>query len=218
MNLLNAADFLSERARLTPNRIALVDLHTGERHSYRALNARANRAARFLQRLGIGKGDRVSLLAYNSIHTFDLFFACGKIGAIFAPFNWRLKAPELLYIAHDLEPKVLVVGPECSELVAAMRPDIPDIELISIEDAGVPGAWHYEQEIATESEEEPDRPPVEADDPYCILYTSGTTGHPKGAMIPHRQILWNAINTVMSWGLTENDISPIFTPAASSPL
>jgi fatty-acyl-CoA synthase len=70
----------------------------------------------------------------------------------------------------------------------------------------------YEAEVAAADESEPLRPGMDLETPYCILYTSGTTGHPKGSIIPHRQVLFNAINTVISWGLTEHDVSPIFTP------
>ena len=209
---MHAADLLTSRARLTPDREALFYTHTGERFTYAQLNARANRAANWLRTLGVGKGDRVSILAHNSVIYLDLFYGLAKIGAIFAPLNWRLTARELSYIVSDCEPKVVLCGPEFVGTLNEMHEVLRAARLVSVEGAPIEGAPAYESETARASDAEPERPPLAADDPYCILYTSGTTGRPKGAMLPHRQILWNCINTVASWGLREDDVSPVLTP------
>lgn len=210
---MHAADLLSKRAHLTPNREALLDLHTGTRYTYAELNARANRLANFMRdTLGVQKGDRVSILANNSIAYLDLFYGLAKIGAVFAPLNWRLTAHELSYIGGDCEPKVLICDPEFTGTLDAMRPELKVERYIGVEGASFDGALCYEDEVERASEAEPERPPLDDDDPYCILYTSGTTGRPKGALLPHRQILWNCINTVVSWGLNETDVSPVLTP------
>ena len=110
---MHAADLLSKRAELTPDRVALVELETGQRYTYAQLNQRANRLANFMQdQLGVQSGDRVSILAKNSITYIDLFYGLPKIGAIFAPFNWRLTAHEIRYMVNDLEPRVLILEPE----------------------------------------------------------------------------------------------------------
>jgi fatty-acyl-CoA synthase len=210
---LHAADLLSNRARLTPNREALLVLETGLRFTYAELNSRANRLANFLsERFGVGEGDRVSILAHNSVVYVDLLYAVAKIGAIFAPLNWRLVARELAYIVNDCEPKVLICGPEFVPLVNEMRADIRVEHYLALDGAGIDGAASYEGELDNASEVEPERPFLNGDSPYCILYTSGTTGRPKGAVIPHRQVIWNSINTAVSWGLGESDVAPIFTP------
>ncbi|RMG91483.1 MAG: long-chain-fatty-acid--CoA ligase [Chloroflexi bacterium] len=210
---MHAADLLTNRARLSPNRPALLELATGQTYTYAELNRRANRTANFLRhKLGIQKGDRVSLLAYNSVAYVDLLYACLKIGAVFAPLNWRLVANELTYIVNDNLPKALVCGPTFAPVLAEMRPNIDVPHLVSLDGADIPDGVAYEAGLAAASEAEPERPFLTPDDTACILYTSGTTGRPKGAMIPHRQILWNAINTTISWHLTETDCSPIFTP------
>lgn len=210
---MHAADLLSRRAHLTPDREALLELETGRRYTYAQLNARANRAAHFLQaRCGVQKGDRVSIYAHNSVVYLDLFYGLAKLGAIFAPLNWRLTARELTYIVNDCEPKVLIIGPEFVSTFNEMRSAIQIDQLISVEGALIEGALAYEDGAALAADAEPDRPPLDDDDPYCLLYTSGTTGRPKGAMLPHRQILWNCINTVVSWGLREDDVSPVLTP------
>jgi fatty-acyl-CoA synthase len=210
---MHAADLLSKRARLTPDREALLELATGARYTYAELNARANQLANFLrERLGVRKGDRVSILAHNGIVYIDLFYGLAKIGAIFTPLNWRLTANELSYIVNNCEPKVLIGGPEFTSTLSDMRPELNVEHFVSVEGAQMRGAASYEAEAARASTAEPERPLLDGEDSYCILYTSGTTGRPKGAVLPHRQILWNCINTAVSWGLNENDVSPVFTP------
>jgi fatty-acyl-CoA synthase len=212
---MHAADLLTSRARLTPNREALLYTHTSERFTYAQLDARANRAANFLrERFGVQKGDRVSILANNSVIYLDLFYGLAKIGAIFAPLNWRLTANELTYIVKDCEPKVLLCGPEFVSTLNEMRGMVETLQcnVCTVEGASIDGAIAYETELARASDAEPERLTLSDDDTYCILYTSGTTGRPKGAMLPHRHILWNCINTVVSWGLREDDVSPVLTP------
>jgi fatty-acyl-CoA synthase len=203
---------MSKRAYLTPNREALTVQATGKRYTYTQLNARANRLANWMQELGVEKGDRVSILGHNGIAYIDLFYGLAKIGAILAPLNWRLVARELTYIVNDCEPKVLICGPEFAHVLAEMQPEINVTHYVSLEGAEFDGALSYEKELDLASDAEPEQPPLHADDTYAILYTSGTTGRPKGAMIPHRQVLWNCLNTIASWGLNENDVSPVFTP------
>ncbi len=205
---MDTAVLLSSRARLTPEREALLEVETGRRFTYAEVNARANRCANWLMALGVGEGNRVSILAHNSMVYLDLFYGCAKIGAIFTPLNWRLAAPELVYILNDCTPSVLFVGPEFASLWAKTAPAAAIPHVIHLTD--------YESGLAQMSAAEPTlhaaRRTPHSELPHCILYTSGTTGRPKGAVIPQRQVLWNCINTVISWGLTERDVSPVFTP------
>ncbi|MCP4423084.1 MAG: long-chain fatty acid--CoA ligase [Chloroflexi bacterium] len=211
---MHAADLLSKRAHLTPDREALLFTDNGERFSYAELNERANRTANFLRdTCGIQEGDRVSILAHNGVPYIDLFYGAAKIGAILAPLNWRLVAAELTYIVNDCNPKVLFCGPDFVDLLAEMRSYINAEQIISLDGAEIEEALSYEDGLAAASNEEPERPStLNGETPHCILYTSGTTGRPKGAIIPQRQVLWNVLNTVASWGLTEYDVSPVFTP------
>ncbi len=210
---MHAADLMSKRADLTPDRIALVELETGRRFTYAQLNKRANRLANFMHNeLGVGKGDRVSILAKNSITYVDLFYGLPKIGAIFAPFNWRLTATEVAYMVNDLEPKVLICEPDFVPILKEMQADIQVEHTVTARGAELERGIRLEEHLEGASSAEPERPTLDSESPYCILYTSGTTGYPKGAVIPHRQILFNCINTVISWGLTETDVSPVYTP------
>ncbi len=211
--MMHAGDLLSRRAWLTPDREALVELATGNRYRYAELNRRANRLAHLLRtRFGVGTGDRVSVLAHNSVVYLDLLYGVAKIGAVLTPLNWRLIGPELAYIVADSKPKVLLVGPEFVEVAQELRDKVFIPHLITVEGAKLDGAVDYQAALERASDTEPARPALDAEVPYCILYTSGTTGAPKGAVIPHRQVLWNCINTVASWGLIETDVSPVFTP------
>ena len=210
---MQAVDILRIRANLTPDRQAAFDVHTGRAYTFAQLNQRANRLANCLrERYGVKKGERVSILAYNGLPYVDLLFGLGKIGAVFAPLNWRLTARELTYIVNDCQPCVLVCGPEFTSVLEDMKFSTEHPKIISLEDADIPGSEAYQALLNEASADEPTHSELDTEDVCCILYTSGTTGLPKGAMLPHRQVLWNAINTVVSWGLSEKDVSPILTP------
>ncbi len=206
-------DWLARREILTPNKPALVIWETGERISYRDLNARANRSANFLRgRLGIAQGDRVSILAANSADYLALFYACGKLGAIFVPLNWRLTARELAFMINDSGPKVFFYGPEYAAAVDEMKSAVSVRQYVAMERFR-PGDVAAYADIQSGSPAAP--PPAldfGLDQPWAILYTGGTTGLPKGAILTHGNVTWNSINTIVSWGLREDDVIPSFTP------
>lgn len=199
----NVAQILEHRARLTPHRVGLVEWESGRRFKFGELEERACRLAGLLDSMGVKKGDRVSIIALNGVHYVDLFFAVAKLGAIFTPINWRLAVPEMEYILNDAQPKVVLYEEEFSPQANALRSVYPQAEWVSLAD--------YEERLGSspivESTAE-----VKLEDQHTIFYTSGTTGRPKGAILPHRMILWNSVNTIVSWGLTSADVFPVFTP------
>jgi fatty-acyl-CoA synthase len=188
-------DLLSERARVTPDKLALVSLETGERLTYAQLDARIERAAATLRSL-LGPGERFGLLAFNSIEFVELFFAAGRAGAIVVPLSTRATAHELSVIARDCGMKVLFYGAEFEEIAA------------QVPVAGCSLVVTHREEPTTNQQ------PVtsNSEQTYCLLYTSGTTGKPKGVMIPKRQLYWNGYNTALNWGLRDDDVTPVFTP------
>jgi fatty-acyl-CoA synthase len=183
-------DLLSERARVTPGRIALVSVETGERITYQELNARAERAAATLRAI-LQPGDRFGLLTHNSVEFLELFFGAGKADVIVVPLSTRATEHELKHIAADCAMKAMFYGPGFE----AMDLMIPSYET------------DWREETANRQP-----PTANPETPYCLLYTSGTTGKPKGVMIPRRQLYWNGYNTALNWGLRDDDVSPIFTP------
>jgi len=203
---LISGDLLGERARLTPEKLALVYVGTGERFTYAELDARAVRMARvWRQVLGVRKGERIALLADNRPEYLDAFFAAPKAGVILVPLGTRLTPRELAGILEDSRPAGLLYGAEHAETVRALRELVSLDHWISLDEdfeslaAAVPGTpWSRER--------------CDPEDLWCLLYTSGTTGKPKGVMLPYRMIVWNGYNTVVGWQLRADDVSPIFTP------
>jgi fatty-acyl-CoA synthase len=185
-----AGDLLAERARITPDRIALISVETGERLTYAQLSDRANGAAATILDAGVQAGDRAGLLAQNSIDFIAFFFGALKAGVIVVPLSTRATAHELSIIAADCGMKILFHDGSAPEL------------------SGVPLVKLEKNQTARPL---PDRV-IDPESIACLLYTSGTTGKPKGVMIPHRQLLANGYNTAINWGLREDDIAPIFTP------
>ena len=192
----NIGLFLAKRAHLSPALEGVVDPASGRRFGYAALNARANRTAHALARLGVRPGDRVALLAFNCPEFFESFFAIAKIGGVVVPLNVRLAADELAYILEDSGAETLVYGEEFRPLAAALHARAADLEVrhwIHVAEGEADSfALDYAALQAAEHEGEP---PVGAagDDNLYIMYTSGTTGRPKGAVHTHDSAMWACV-------------------------
>jgi fatty-acyl-CoA synthase len=206
-------DTLGERARLTPERTALVEVETGRRLTYAQLNARAIATARVLcETLQLRPGDRVGLVAANSAEYLDVFFAALKGGLVLVPVSTRLTANEVEHIVRDSGLRTLLYDETTEATVRALEPLVTldrRLRLGSEAGTGDDRLSDLVTDVAAGSWT-PARPGPE--DLAALLYTSGTTGRPKGVMVPHRMVAWNGYNTVVGWRLRDDDVSPIFTP------
>ncbi|MGM0452163.1 MAG: long-chain-fatty-acid--CoA ligase [Thermodesulfobacteriota bacterium] len=193
----NIGAFLSKRARLTPQKEALV---LGDvRLNFDQLNRRCNRFANAIGELGVGPGDRVAILALNEPEYFDLYFGLGKIGAIMVPLNHRLAGPELQYILNDAQAKVLVFGQEFAPVVASIQDEIPCKHFVAIMDDPPAYAQSYHKLTAGAAETDPIVDSGD-DDTLTILYTSGTTGRPKGAELTHNGYFGTSVTLRATFG------------------
>jgi acyl-CoA synthetase (AMP-forming)/AMP-acid ligase II len=177
--LLNAGQTLTERAKISAHMEAVIDPATGERFTFRALNERTNRVANALQSLGLSPGDRLGCLMSNCPRYVEAYYACAKTGFVFVALNWRLTAPELSYQLLDCGASAVIYGADQAEVVDVLRREFPHIRWLAAETGELAAA------IDAAS---PAEPPVGAtgEDPLYMMYTSGTTGRPKGAVMSHR--------------------------------
>jgi fatty-acyl-CoA synthase len=206
-------DLLGERARLTPQKTALVYVPTGERLTYAELDARAVRLARvWRETLGLAKSVRFAILADNRIELLDAFFAAPKAGVVLVPLGTRLAPRELAGILEDSRPSGLLYGAEHAETVRALKDLVSLDHWIALDEPAEPGDALLRDLVCALPETRWTREHCGPEDLWCLLYTSGTTGKPKGVMLPHRMIVWNGYNTVVSWQLRADDVSPVFTP------
>jgi len=177
-------------------------------------NIRVNRLAHAFQQAGVKKGDRVAALMANSNVFLEILQALCKLGGIMVPLNFRLAGPELEFILNDSEPVMLVYSPEFLPLVEEIRGKVPSVKQFICELAGgAEGDNEYEAWTANQSEEEP-KPDSEVtlDDAEFIMYTSGTTGKPKGAVVLQGNIQWNCVNAVGVYSISNTDVQIVCAP------
>jgi fatty-acyl-CoA synthase len=190
------------RARIDPDRPAF---RQGDRElTYRQLADRVQALAGALHAAGVRRGDRIAYLAPNGIAGFETFFAAGRLGAIFAPLNTRLTTPELTFLVQDCAPKVLIHDQDVGALIG---PGSPVDRAIALTD-------EYEEFRRTGHDRPPPETGVGLDDDAVILYTSGTTGRPKGAVLTHGNLTFNTMNQLAHADVLGTDtalaIAPLF--------
>ncbi|MES3038040.1 MAG: long-chain fatty acid--CoA ligase [Bdellovibrionota bacterium] len=197
-------DWLKRLNQLKPANLALTDGETAETLTYRDLYRWSLSLASRLNKLNIKTGDRVSCLASNSLEYVALFFALQRLGAVLVPINFRLTAREVDHIVSDSDSKVLFYEPQFLEIVENLK-HRPHNILPLTGSEGVRQSFKDGQEQYTEFK-------GQSDDAVMILYTSGTTGFPKGAILTHKMLFWNSVNTALSIDLSEKDCAVIFLP------
>lgn len=197
-------DWLKRWNLYSPKNIAIKDGETGREFSYAKLFELANRGAHFLHNdYDIRKGDRVAVLASNELEYVFLFFALQRLGAILVPVNFRLTQREVDHIISDCSPKLILFQDAYSSIVNNL-PGKPANLLLQ-------GPGSFAEKLEQSSSEEYAFISQE-NDPAMILYTSGTTGAPKGAILDYKMLFWNSINTTLRLNISQNDCTVIFLP------
>ncbi|MFZ5584472.1 MAG: class I adenylate-forming enzyme family protein [Thermodesulfobacteriota bacterium] len=190
---MNVGALLANTAGKFPDHIAVVSEQG--RRSFAQLDQRSDRLAGAMLAAGLRRGDRVAILFFNSLWFVETYFATVKAGLVATPINFRLVAPEVAYILNDSGARALFHGPEFNAVAGQVRGDCPALELL-VRPGGGDGARDYEDFLARGRELAPPAGLDESD--QCqLMYTSGTTGRPKGAVISHGNVLWNLMNTIL---------------------
>ena len=202
--IIRAYDWIAHHHAQRGAKPAIVDLESATTLTYTDLHHRIDGLAAHLQSLGVGRGDRVALLAHNGPEFFDLQFTGMRIGSIAVLLNWRLTVAELEYIINDSSPTVLIHSPEFADAAAELATRCGVEHLIAIDAS-------YTDIVASGAV------PVVADDithddPSTIMYTSGTTGHPKGAIITHGMTFWNVVNLGPPARITPDTVQLVVLP------
>ncbi len=193
---MNVGYLLINSASKYPQRTAIISQEG--RWTYQAFNERTNRLAGALLKAGLTKGDRIAVLFYNSSYFVEAYFAAVKIGLVVTPINFRFTGCEIAYVLNDAQPLLLLYGPEFEKTLRAVRDQLESVQhFVSPHGTGTSLAVDYEDflaggqaDIAIPASE------VSENDPCQLMYTSGTTGKPKGVTLTHRNVLWNLFNTI----------------------
>jgi fatty-acyl-CoA synthase len=214
---MNIAWWVQRWSELHPSKTAVF--FQGREISYLQLHQKANETSCWLQSLGIEKGDRVAVMLGNCPEFIELYLACSRLGAIFVPVNFRLAAPELGYTLRNSRPRLFVFGSACSETVMSLylnqRKLFMELAFVG-QEALIPDVFNYDSGVEEFLGMKPfltkSLGPAEPEEPQVIMYTSGTTGQPKGAVLSHRKTFFNCLNADLFFKLHFDDIMLIVLP------
>jgi acyl-CoA synthetase (AMP-forming)/AMP-acid ligase II len=211
-DLLNFGQMLSVHSRITPNRVGARDLD--RTMTFVQWNERACRLANALLGLGLSKGDRVAILAYNCVEWCEIFAATAKAGLVALPINFRLVGKEVQFIVDNAEAAAIIVQDELVGVVEEIRKDLPikSDRFVHFGPSPCPAGYRaYEDILTAASASEPDQR-VSLTDPWTLMYTSGTTGNPKGVVRSHRSAVLLSMVTEIELGLHRTDGALLVMP------
>jgi fatty-acyl-CoA synthase len=199
---MDLSDLIERNAAFTPDKAATI--FEGAVLSYAAFSARIEQAARALKaEFGVSRGDRVAIISLNRPDYLVLLYACARLGAMLVPLNWRLAVAEQLFILSDAAAKVLMLEQAFAEILPAVEKTLPDISIVGL-DFSPPQGSAFDA-LLTRGRGEGRNPHTDLTCPLLIVYTSGTTGRPKGAVLRQEALLWNAVMSQHMHGLTSSD-------------
>lgn len=187
---MNLSDLIDRNASFTPDKTALR--FAGQALTYGAFAERVAQAARALKsRLGVGRGDRVAILSLNHPDYLVALYACARLGAMLLPLNWRLAPPEQVFILSDASVKVLIVEQEFAAVLAPLKDALPDIRIVGL---GMTNEAEITfDDLLAAGSGDGRNPHIDESCPLLLVYTSGTTGRPKGAVLRQEALLWNGV-------------------------
>jgi fatty-acyl-CoA synthase len=199
---MDLSDLIERNAAFTPDKPATI--FEGETLSYAAFNVRIAQTARALRsEFGVNRGDRVAILSLNRPDYLVLLYACARLGAMLVPLNWRLAVAEQLFILSDAAIKVLVLEQAFAGILPALEKRLPDTGAIGLD--FVPPCGIAFDALLTLARGDGRNPHTDLSCPLLIVYTSGTTGRPKGAVLRQEALLWNGVMSQHMHGLTADD-------------
>ncbi len=209
---MNIGEWISKRAVIQPDKPFLTEKN--KIYSNRQFNERVNKTAHALGHLEITKGERVAILMSNCSEFLEIFFACAKTGAIMVPLNFRLAVPELIYILNDSGPSALIYSSEFASQVQEIEAaDLSLQRYMCLEGKALKNDSAFLEYVDSFPESEPlTEVSVDLNDPLFIMYTSGTTGDPKGAVLTHQNILFGAIHSLLGYGVNRSYKSLVVAP------
>ena len=214
---MNTAWWVQRWSELHPSKPAI--LFDGRHLTYLQLHERANATSCWLQSLGIEKGDRVAVMLENCPEFIDLYLACSRLGAIFVPLSFRLAAPELDYTLRNAGPRLFVFGSAHRQTVKSLHLNHrrPLMEFACVgEQRHPPGVFDYDSGVKEFDGSKPfltkSLAPADPEEPQVIMYTSGTTGQPKGTVLSHRKTFFNCLNADIFFKIHFDDIMLIVLP------
>ena len=218
--LISKAETVVEIARLRGEHGGEAAAFTfgNEAMNFAEFDAGANRAAQAFLAEGVKKGDRIAYLGKNHHLYFEAFMGAAKVGAVMTPVNWRLAPPEVAYILGNCEAEIVLIGEGFEAMLSAVRPDCPRVKTVIGLDVGEGDLPDYRSWRDAHSADDPQLP-IGKDDAFLQLYTSGTTGRPKGAVMTHNSILAGRLSGggneegLREWQEPiENDVSLVAMP------
>lgn len=202
-------DTLARRAIYTPNALAVIDAGKlpDAQYTYAQLNDRANRFANWLKEAGIGRGDHVGILANNGVEFLDVFFACGKLGAIFVGFDHTINWQQLTEMVNRTKPKAMLFSDDFADTIAHILFETDSIRaLLNIEGYNVRDTHHFEDVLQNSSPEPVTTEGINDGDVACVIFTTAESGMPEAIPISYRAIAWNTLSTIINHSLQSDDI------------